>query len=152
MTSECLPDRWGTRDFPVLMAAARRLDADPEGHLDANVLAEDTGLEFKQVITALDALGDRFLLTRALRAAGRNLPVRIDVYGITERGRRAVGIWPSGEGVDALVDALRQAEDNVDDLEEKTLIRRAAGALGSVSRDVMVDVMAAVIARQSGMG
>jgi predicted ArsR family transcriptional regulator len=71
---------------------------------------------------------------------------------LTERGRRAVGIWPSSEGVDALVDALRQAEDATSDPEEKTLIRRAAGAVGMVSRDVMVDVMGAVIARQSGIG
>ncbi len=71
---------------------------------------------------------------------------------LTERGRRAVGTWPSSEGVDALVDALRQAEDTTSDPEEKTLIRRAAGAVGMVSRDVMVDVMGAVIARQSGIG
>lgn len=72
------------------------------------------------------------------------------VGGITERGMRTVGIWPSGESVDALVDALRQAEDATDDPEEKTLIRRATGALASVSRDVMTDVVAAVISRQVG--
>jgi len=38
------------------------------------------------------------------------------------------------------------------DPEEKTLLRRAAGAVGSVSRDIMVDVVAAVVARQSGLG
>jgi hypothetical protein len=74
------------------------------------------------------------------------------VNGITERGRRAVGLWPSGEGVDALVDALRKAENTTDDPEEKTVLRRAAGAVGSVSRDIMVDVVAAVVSRQSGLG
>ena len=72
--------------------------------------------------------------------------------GITERGRRTVGLWPSTESVDALVDALRQAEETTNDPEEKTLLRRAGGAIGSVSRDIMVDVIAAVVSRQSGLG
>lgn len=50
---------------------------------------------------------------------------------LRERGRRAVGIWPNGESVDALVDALRQAGEATTDPEEKTLIRRPAGALTS---------------------
>jgi hypothetical protein len=74
------------------------------------------------------------------------------VSELTERGRRAVGLWPSGESADALVEALRQAEELTDDPEERTLIRRAAGAIGSVSREIMVDVVAAVVARQSGLG
>jgi hypothetical protein len=73
------------------------------------------------------------------------------VNEITERGRRAVGLWPTGESVDALVDALRQAEDATDDPEEKSALRRAAGAVLGVGRDVMTDVMAAVIAKQMGV-
>lgn len=55
---------------------------------------------------------------------------RIDFFvaGLTERGRRAVGLWPSEESVDALVDDLRKSEEATDDPEEKSLIRRAAGA------------------------
>jgi hypothetical protein len=34
----------------------------------------------------------------------------------------------------------------------RSLIRRAAGAIGSVSREVLVDGVAAVVARRSGLG
>lgn len=74
------------------------------------------------------------------------------VTDLPERGRRAVGLWSSGESVEALVDALCQAEETTDDEEEKSLLRRTAGAIGSASRDIMVDVVAAVVARQSGIG
>jgi hypothetical protein len=74
------------------------------------------------------------------------------VGGLTERGRRASGLWPGGESVEALIDALRQAEEAADDPEEMRIIRRAAGAIGMVSRDIMVDVVAAVVTKQSGIG
>ncbi|WP_116951622.1 hypothetical protein [Jiangella endophytica] len=67
--------------------------------------------------------------------------------GLTERGRRAVGVWPSGENVDALVEALQQAAEATSDPEEKSALRRAAGAVLGVSKNVMTEVVAAVIAR-----
>lgn len=69
------------------------------------------------------------------------------IDSLTERGRRTVGLWPSGEDVDALVDALKQAEQSTSDPAEKSLIRRAIGAVTAVSRDIMVDVTAAVISK-----
>lgn len=144
-----LADQWSTRDLPVLLKLAeyRNLDGRqilPRIHEALGGLAED------EMIESIDALEDGGYLEAHWQ---RMMSGRV-LMGVKlrERGRRALGIWPSAEGVDALVDALRQAEDVVDDPEEKTLIRRAAGAVGSVSRDVMVDVMAAVIARQSGIG
>jgi hypothetical protein len=71
---------------------------------------------------------------------------------VNGRGRRAVGLWPLGESADAVVDALRQSECSQTTPEEKTMIRRAAGAIGSVSRDIMVEVVAPVVSRQSGLG
>ena len=71
---------------------------------------------------------------------------------LTQRGRRATGLWPSENTVDALVEVLQQAERATTDPDERGAIRRAWSALGGVSRDVMVDVTAAVIARQSGLG
>ncbi|MEP6650890.1 MAG: hypothetical protein ABJA74_13425 [Lapillicoccus sp.] len=96
------------------------------------------------------ALVPTYLTGKPLNTADGILDVVIN--GLTERGRRAIGLWPSGETVDALVDALRQAEEATEDPEEKSLIRRAVGAVTSVSRDVMVDVVAAVINRQIAGG
>jgi len=144
-----LPDRWSSRDFRVLLAAARRLDGG-ETHLQVRPLVSDTGLDEGEIIAALQALLDVYIVGKPLGS----LQGTIDflVTGLTERGRRAGGLWPSGESADALIDALRHAEELTDDPEEKSLLRRAGGAVGSVSRDIMVDVVAAVVARQSGVG
>jgi hypothetical protein len=143
--TEKLDDVWACRDFPVLVEAARILDRG-DGPVSGGPLIEATHLTQQQVFSAFDALTPSYLTGESYDSlAGRG-----DVFfnGITERGRRAVGLWPSGESVDALVDALRKAEDATDDPEEKSAIRRAAGAVLGVGREVMTDVMAAVITKQ----
>lgn len=154
MTGGHLPDRWTTRDFPVLIEAAHALD---DGRTpDVNDIAAALSIDTELVNRAWTALMDAGYLGRkdvTMRSPGRLGDDRwFGSYTVlTERGRRAVGIWPSSDGVDGLVEALRQAEDTVEDPDEKTLIRRAAGAVGSVSRDIMTDVIAGVVARQSGL-
>lgn len=150
MNQTRLPDRWGSRDFPVLLAAARHLD-EGEGPITVSELQSDLDdVSEGEIIAALRALLHGYILGKPIETMGGT--VDFFVTDLTERGRRAVGLWPSGEAADALVEALRQAEDLTEDPEEKTMIRRAAGAVGSVSRDIMVDVVGAVVARQSGLG
>ncbi len=147
--TEKLEDRWASRDFPVLIEIGRRLDDDQYALQSANIAAS-LEIPEKEVVKAIDALSPAYIDGEVRRYLGGN--ARAVSHGLTERGRRAVGLWPSGEAADALIDALRQAEEATDDPEERTLLRRAAGAVGSVSRDIMVDVVAAVVARQSGLG
>lgn len=140
-------DQWHTRDLHVLRAVA---DHDPhEDNWAANICGE-TLLEpddFAESLRALEEAG--YVEAHWSRRTGGNFPM---AARLRERGRRAVGVWPSADGVDGLVEALRQAEQATDDPEEKTLIRRAAGALGMVSREVMTDVLAAIAVRSSGLG
>lgn len=144
-----LPDRWTATDLPVLIAAAKLLE-DGAPVLWDSLITDATGFEKDAVLKALSNLDGAYLNGRPNRGDGRLQS--FVVTDLTERGRRVVGLWPSGENVDALVDALRQAEDATDDPEEKSALRRAAGAVMGVSRDIMVDVVAAVVARQSGLG
>jgi hypothetical protein len=147
-----LPDRWQTRDFPVLVEAARAIDAGDR--VDVTEISAALELEETEAKRALGALKQAgYLEDRPVGVVGEVGVVGAwgSWTGLTERGRRAVGIWPSGQAADSLVDALRQAEDMVTDPEEKTLLRRAAGAMGSVSREVLTDVMAAVIKSQAGI-
>jgi hypothetical protein len=72
---------------------------------------------------------------------------------ITERGRRATGLWPDGDtAVEQLLTALRQAEDLTDDPDDKTALRKAGSQLATVSRGVIAEVIAAVVTRQAGIG
>ena len=152
MNAQPLPDRWTERDRPVLMALARQIDNDGPDNVHMGDVADQTGLpgeDAERSLRLLEQSGYLEVLRGPMMMSGDQSVHAVD---LTERGRRTVGLWPSGEGIDALVDALHQAEEATDDPEEKTLLRRAAGAVGSVSRDIMVDVMGAVIARQSGIG
>lgn len=70
---------------------------------------------------------------------------------LTERGLRAVGLWPSDHAGNQLADLLRQAAEATTDPEEQTILQRASGAVGSVSRGVMTDVLAALLKSQAGL-
>jgi hypothetical protein len=143
--TERLTDTWSTRDLPVLIAAARHLQ-DRVGLADKdNDLLDPTGLDPDDLGRALAALNGSYLETNIQRSFGG--PNSYVITGITERGRRAVGLWPDGQQVDALISGLNEAAEETNDPEEKTRLRRAAEAVGNASRDVMTDVMGAVIAK-----
>lgn len=148
--TEKLQDRWHSRDFPILVETARLLDSGKH-RVQAFEAADGEAISIEGAELAFNALSPAYL--EVMETEARMSQTRGDLIatGLTERGRRAVGLWPSGEGTDALVDALRQAEEATDDPEEKTLIRRAAGAVGSVSREVMADVIAAFVRQQTGL-
>lgn len=144
-----LPDRWNTRDFPVLLEIARGLDS---GALpDQEKITADLDITVDELNTAWQALREGGYL-RLVEGRPRRLSDKETTrLVLTERGYRAVGLWPSEKSADTLVDLLRRAEELTDDPEEKTLIRRAAGAVGSVSRDVITDVVAAIARQQMGV-
>lgn len=144
---DLLHDRWTDRDLPVLVAAATGLEAGARA-VTSRELSGATGLDRAAVVLAVAGLADVYLeVTDASSLGGRDFLVT----GLTERGRRAVGIWPSGDQIDALIDALRQAEGTVTDPEERTALRRAASALGSISREVIADIISAMARAQAGL-
>ncbi|MCT1986753.1 hypothetical protein M3C61_06935 [Dermacoccus abyssi] len=144
---ELLPDRWTERDFPLLMAVARRLDAG-EHVVQVSALVDELELELPVALRSARTLLGTYVTGRSVDSMSG--PLDAIISDLTERGRRATGLWPSGESADALVEALRQAEEATDDPEEKGNLRRAAGAVMGVGRDVMTDVMASVISKQMG--
>src|SRR4051794_33259247 len=77
-----LPDRWSTRELPVLVAAAKRLDADPRTNVRTSLLAEDTGLDEDHVLVAIHALTPSYLDTMQVTSSSP-IPVRADVRALT---------------------------------------------------------------------
>lgn len=154
-TIEPLSDVWHGRDLPVLIAAARASEQE-DGHIGAAAIGEALGIDESAARRALGALTDAgYLREERPEVHARPGSILHDIpfptwLELTERGRRAVGLWPSGDVADALVDALRQAERATTDPVEQSKVRQAAAALLSVPRDIMVDVTAALIARQMG--
>jgi hypothetical protein len=143
-----LESTWHTRDLPVLIAAARKLES---GHAKfrASELAPEVGIGEGDATRAAIALAEgRYLQVNPIGSM-QGLSGAI-VIALTERGRRTVGLWPSEDLGDDLVATLRQAAEAVPDEDERGMLKKAANALGGVSRDILTEVAAAVIARQAG--
>jgi hypothetical protein len=106
-------------------------------------IAGRTGLELAEVARSLDAMDPTFVDFRKTETGGD--PTFWYVNKVTPEARRAVGQWPTPEGlVDRLVQAFNKAADNEEDAERHYQLRQAAGLLGETLRDVAVQVAATV--------
>jgi hypothetical protein len=141
-----LPDLWSTRDLPVLRRIAHVVVVDNEAEARPEVVAAELGIETDDAVRSMVWLHDAGYV-EALTADSMGGKYRL-VTGLTERGRRVVGIWPSEDSVDALVDALDRAADEADDPEEESKLRKLATGFRNVSKKISTAVIAAYIAGQ----
>lgn len=139
--TEKLPAVWAIRDYPVLLAVTRRFDEGAHW-VTVEEIEADTGLDREQVERAATELSRRdFFEVRG--AFGR--PV-MRVHDLSGQAYLFTGLHPDGDdAISRLIDALRQAAEQVSDPAEKSRLRRLADNAGSVSRDVLAAVLAAVI-------
>jgi DNA-binding transcriptional MocR family regulator len=138
--TEKLTDVWASRDFPVLVEVARRIDAG-ESTVSVSDVAQALAMDEQTVQLAGAALKRRGLVD-TIGAFGvpvlRFRHLSADAYFVT-------GLHPSGDdAVSQLVDLLRQAADGVDDPQEKSRLRALADAAGGVSREVLAGVLTAL--------
>jgi hypothetical protein len=102
-----LDDVWTTRDLPILLELARRLDG---------------GIDDRQAAVAAAALEDAGYIDGVHVEEMRGPLIATHV---TEKARREVGLWPSAEtGVDRLVAALDVLAEQAEDEEERTRWQR----------------------------
>lgn len=149
VTQNRLPDRWHSRDFPVLLEAARHLDAG-EMPVSSDDIAANVGFNEDDVVAALQALNGTYSTGEALNSLGGAMG--FFVTGLTERGRRATGLWPDEDlTADVLVDLLTKAGDQVQDEEDASALKCAGRLLRGVPASVLADVTAALIRQQTGI-
>jgi hypothetical protein len=127
--------------MPVLSSVVELL-----GHsymVTVSDIAARTGLELAEVTRSLDAMDPTFVDFRKTETGGD--PTFWYVNKVTPEARRAVGQWPTPEGlVDRLVQAFNDAADREEDAERHYQLRQASGLLGETLRDVAVRVAATV--------
>jgi len=145
-------DEWLTDDLPVLHAV-RDLEEESEPGIPftAAALAERVAFDQKRTIK---------LLTRLARADyidGQSVDTMagiLDYYvdGLTERGRRAVGQWPSNDPWAGLVELLStQIEAEQDDERRTRLVKLRDGVL-SAGRGVGIALFTKFLEQQAGLG
>jgi hypothetical protein len=135
---------WETRDLPVLEVVVRYFDENA-GMLYPQVhdLVEITGQEPMEVYRALKALEPDYVRLQEVMSGGDPNPHT--VRAITSEARRAVGQWPTPEGLaDRIVAALLEAAEREPDEKKRTKLRAAAETLGSFGRDLLINVAANV--------
>ena len=149
MSENRLPDRWHSRDFPVLLEAARLLDAG-DMPVSSDDIAATLAFDEDDVVAALQALHGTYTTGDPLDSLGGVMGFIIT--GLTERGRRVTGLWPDeDQTADVLVELLTKAGDQVQDEEDASALKRAGRLLRGVPASVLADVTAALIRQQTGI-
>lgn len=140
---------WETRELPVLEAVVRyfeehRLDTIPQ----AFDLAPMAGLDPEEVGYALLSLQDEYLRIEMTGGGLKNTMVR-EVY---PSARRAVGQWPTPESLaERILAQLEQAAEDEPDEEKRSRLKDASRTLRSAGRDLLINVIATVLTKGTGI-
>jgi hypothetical protein len=135
---------WPIYERPIL-EAIHRLEDNGTLRQRGIELAPDFAAELKldegKVRRTIAALIDAKYLTGEDVTGMRDPDPIFMVTGLTERGRREVGQWPSEDSVAALLAALDKRIDETPDPVEKSKLQKMRDAAASMARDVLVGVL-----------
>jgi len=144
-----MEDTWAARDVPVLGAVVALLEQ--SYMVTVSDIAGRTGLELADVARSLDAMDPAYVDFRKTETGGD--PRFWYVLKVTPEARRAVGQWPTAEGlIDRLTKAFREAADREKDPERHHQLRQVAGLLADGVHDVAVQVAATITGSAAGAG
>lgn len=135
-----MEDTWASRDLPVLEAVADRIDRlfrPGGGYPEAWQIADSTGMEILDVVTALNALNGTYIKLRTEVTT----PSKWHITDVTPAARRAVGQWPTGASlVERLASGISQAAEQEQDPEQKRRLRSVARELGGAAKAIAINV------------
>jgi hypothetical protein len=151
-------DDWSNYEYPLLVAIAKRAEQSQE----FMSVSSDNILD--EVVTS-DMADQRYKFERALvrltkygyvesLSGSWGKPYPMAIHGITERGLRAVGVWPSP---DSVVDSLlHQLEKEANDIavsqpEKSKKLQEVVGFLATGAREVVVSVVTGVAKQWAGL-
>jgi hypothetical protein len=142
-------DTWGAREVRVLGAVVALLEQ--SYMVTVSDIAGRTGLGLADVARSLDAMDPVYVDFRKTETGGD--PTFWYVLKATPEARRAVGQWPTAEGlIDRLTKAFNDAADREEEPGRQHQLRQAAGLLSDGVHDVAVQVAAAIIGSPAGAG
>lgn len=144
MTND-LPNLWTTRDLPVLIDAARQLDVEHRQEVDRSVIVERIGLAEADVLRALLRLYEAEYVSGFDASSVANNDVI--VTGMTERGYREVGMWPSSTDGRALIEVIEQAAEQETDDDKRGALRELLRSARNVSEGTLGSIAATVVTR-----
>ena len=143
--------KWAGRERPILEALASVEER--EGQVeDVDALVDLTGLERRAVVLGVRTLIDGRYVTAVPLAGDFDLDGDYADVGLLERGRRAVGQWPSEEATgEAFLEALRGFAEGAATPEERTGRTKLLEAATGLSTATLGGVMIAFAKQRLGL-
>lgn len=141
---------WETRDLPVLKAVVELSD---EGiaYIKPDSIVERTGLATDQVQLALQALDNEVTPYFESIHAGAEEPLIIVVKDVTGAARRAVGTWPTAEGLARqIIDGLLAAAEAEPDEEKRNRLKQTARFLDTSALGILIGVAGNIVSQRLG--
>ena len=138
---------WDQRERPILDAIARA--EDDHRSINNDGIAGATGLDRGTVDRGLLALVEAEYVT-GIEAAAEELCYLLEVR-LLERGRRAVGAWPSQDAGDELLRLLRERAETAVTEEERGRWQRLVEAAKGLGSKALTEVAVALVKREAGL-
>lgn len=141
-----MEDTWWSRDLPILDAAVELFQK--QDFVEVRELVRATGFKVDDVAQALFDM--REVYVSEIQSMGPK--DQWSISEVTPEARRAVGQWPSPENVvSRLAEAFTTAAEREPDPERRSKLRAVGSFLRESGKDFAAEVVAKVIARQTGM-
>jgi len=152
-TVAAVADVWRSRSEPILRAVAER-----EGFgtlVTVEELADATGLTHEQVDTELIRLLDADYIDASdyskTAAAGRRGHWKLVSPVVMERGARTIGMWPTIDPYELLVQLLERRIGEEPNEERKGKLRRLRDDLGDIGKGTVSGVLVELMKLGTGM-
>jgi hypothetical protein len=142
-------DLWETRALPILRYVAVH-EGDQKPLIEIGELADATGIAPNLVAVEVDRLVESHYIPGPLTKWAENDPRRWFLGGarLTERGARALSLWPKAEQLLQVLDARASDEPDPGRRKALTTLARAAKDVGV---PVIAEILSAAAKRTLGM-
>ena len=144
-------ETWETVELPIL-ESTRQAEVDGEDQFNNDDLATATGFERPLIDRTLLALTEAFPpYITGVSAASEELCYLLGIR-LLERGRRAVRQWPNEDAAEQFLELVEKRANETEDPEERSRLRQLLSTAGSISRETLAEVIAAVVTNAAGIG
>ncbi len=144
-------DTWSGVAFPILHWIGGHEGLDP---VDVRTLVDALGVDAVIVAIELQRLVDGGYLAgefRKLSSGGEPELWYLIPTQLSERGARVVGLWPSGDAGDVLLDVLERAEETEPDAVQRSLLAEARDALATLTKERVTELALSVVKGTAGL-
>lgn len=142
---------WERRERQLLDAVIR-IEQTGNGEFGNERLADETGLDLRDVELGVDGLVRAGYLDAIDTKTSSADPIGSwYIRRATEKARRAAGQWPSEDAYQALVDLLEERIEAADDPEVRGKLRALLTGVQGVGKGVATAVLSAYIERRLGV-